>query len=282
MILFLERGGGREKKRERNINVWVPLTCPGPQQACNPGTCPDWELNWWPFGSQAGVQYTEPHQPGVFCFVLKAGNAFYTIVIFLSYKKQVRSGGHGPFLNGQRHSLHPHGCATITTVRVQNCCIVRAGTLSPFNTDSHLSLASARWPPFYLPIFTYSTLLGTLDKWDRMMFALSCLRHFIQRDALKLHPRCSSMGQNFISFLRLNHIPLCVFCLSIYPLMDIWVVSTFWLLWMICCHHWYIRTGYLLLCFAVIFVVALHAFQEVWDAYLTTFDYSRSFLEATF
>ena len=26
--------------------------------------CPDWESNWRPFGSQAGTQSTEPHQPG--------------------------------------------------------------------------------------------------------------------------------------------------------------------------------------------------------------------------
>ena len=26
--LFLERGEGREKERERNINVWLPLACP--------------------------------------------------------------------------------------------------------------------------------------------------------------------------------------------------------------------------------------------------------------
>ena len=26
--------------------------------------CPDWESNQWPFGSQAGAQSTEPHQPG--------------------------------------------------------------------------------------------------------------------------------------------------------------------------------------------------------------------------
>ena len=28
MYLFLERGEGREKERERNINVWFPLTGP--------------------------------------------------------------------------------------------------------------------------------------------------------------------------------------------------------------------------------------------------------------
>ena len=28
IYLFLERREGREKQRERNINVWLPLTCP--------------------------------------------------------------------------------------------------------------------------------------------------------------------------------------------------------------------------------------------------------------
>ena len=35
IYLFLERGEGREKERERNINVWLPLTCPH-----NWGPCP--------------------------------------------------------------------------------------------------------------------------------------------------------------------------------------------------------------------------------------------------
>ena len=30
-IYFLERGEGKEKEREKNRNVWLPLTCP---QAC--------------------------------------------------------------------------------------------------------------------------------------------------------------------------------------------------------------------------------------------------------
>ena len=28
MYLFLERGEGREKEKERNINVWLPPSCP--------------------------------------------------------------------------------------------------------------------------------------------------------------------------------------------------------------------------------------------------------------
>ena len=31
---------------------------------CNPGLCPDWELNQRPFGLQASTQSTEQHQPG--------------------------------------------------------------------------------------------------------------------------------------------------------------------------------------------------------------------------
>ena len=45
--LFLERGEGKEKKRERNINVRLPLVCPllG-DLTCNPGMRSDWESNW--------------------------------------------------------------------------------------------------------------------------------------------------------------------------------------------------------------------------------------------
>ena len=41
-ILFLERGEGREKQRERNIYVWLPPACPQP------------------FGSRVSTQSTEP------------------------------------------------------------------------------------------------------------------------------------------------------------------------------------------------------------------------------
>ena len=37
---------------------------PAGDLACNPGVCPDWELNRPPLGSQVGAQSTEPHQPG--------------------------------------------------------------------------------------------------------------------------------------------------------------------------------------------------------------------------
>ena len=51
------------------MSVLLPLTCLPPltgDLACNPGMCPDWESNWRPFGSQAGAQSTELHQPGLY------------------------------------------------------------------------------------------------------------------------------------------------------------------------------------------------------------------------
>ena len=56
----------REKERERNMNVWLPLTHPATGELTrNPSMCPDWELNLRLFDSQADTQSTEPHQLGL-------------------------------------------------------------------------------------------------------------------------------------------------------------------------------------------------------------------------
>ena len=55
IYLVLERGGGREKERERNINVWLPLAPTAGDLAHNPGGCPDWESN------QSGMTCPRPH-----------------------------------------------------------------------------------------------------------------------------------------------------------------------------------------------------------------------------
>ena len=65
IYLFLDRGEGREWE-ERNISVWLPLTPPPNwRPGRNPGMCTDWESKQPPFGSQAGTQSAEPHQPGL-------------------------------------------------------------------------------------------------------------------------------------------------------------------------------------------------------------------------
>ena len=56
----------REKEREREKHQRVVACCVPPtgDLAHSPGMCPDWESNQQSFGSQAGAQSTEPHQPG--------------------------------------------------------------------------------------------------------------------------------------------------------------------------------------------------------------------------
>ena len=55
-FLFIFRESGKEKKRERNTNVWLPLACPPTGDlARNSAMCPDRESNQGPFGTQASV-----------------------------------------------------------------------------------------------------------------------------------------------------------------------------------------------------------------------------------
>ena len=62
IYLFLERRRRREgEKHHCVVASHMPHTG---DPALNPGMCPDWESNLWPFGSQAGTQSTEPHQAG--------------------------------------------------------------------------------------------------------------------------------------------------------------------------------------------------------------------------
>ena len=65
IYLFLERGEGREKERERNIDHLIASCIPPTGDlACNPGMCPDWDLNLWPFGLWDNTQPTELYQSG--------------------------------------------------------------------------------------------------------------------------------------------------------------------------------------------------------------------------
>ena len=66
IYLFLQRG--RKGEREEEKHQYVAASCASPigDLARNLSVYPDWELNRWRFGSQAGAQSTEPHQPGLF------------------------------------------------------------------------------------------------------------------------------------------------------------------------------------------------------------------------
>ena len=64
LFIYVKEGEGRRKRgRETSMYGCLLLTLTG-DLACNPGMCPDWELNQQPFGSQVSTQSTESHQPG--------------------------------------------------------------------------------------------------------------------------------------------------------------------------------------------------------------------------
>ena len=69
-LFFREREREREREGEKHQCVVASHTPQTGDLARNPGMCPDWELNWRPFGSQAYTQSTEPHQPGLEIFLI--------------------------------------------------------------------------------------------------------------------------------------------------------------------------------------------------------------------
>ena len=66
---------GREEEREgeKHQCVFASQVSPTRDLACNPGMCPDWESNPWPFASRAHAQSTELHQPGKQHYIFEYG-----------------------------------------------------------------------------------------------------------------------------------------------------------------------------------------------------------------
>ena len=64
LFIFRERGGEGEREGEKHQCVVASCAPPTGELACNPGMCPDGELNQRPFDLQAGTQSTEPQQLG--------------------------------------------------------------------------------------------------------------------------------------------------------------------------------------------------------------------------
>ena len=62
-LFFRQRGREGQKEGEKYQCVVASHAPPTGDLAHNQGMCPDWELNWQPFGLQASTQSTELHQP---------------------------------------------------------------------------------------------------------------------------------------------------------------------------------------------------------------------------
>lgn len=81
----------------------------------------------------------------------------------------------------------------------------------------------------------YLAFFRILGKWNHAAGTLLCQSSCSQHNAFEIRPWWF-VYQLFIFFLLLSSIPWyklhILFCLSIYLLMDFWVVSNFWLLWM--------------------------------------------------
>ena len=90
-LFFIFRERGREGERDGKKHQCVGASCVPPtgDPACNPGMCPDWELNWRPFVSQVSAQSTEPYQPGLFLSVTVyfASCIFYIVFYIFIYFK---------------------------------------------------------------------------------------------------------------------------------------------------------------------------------------------------
>ena len=64
LFIFRQRRNGGERGREKSM-CGCTLVPPTGDLACNPGMWPDWEPNQRPFGLQADILSTKPHQPGL-------------------------------------------------------------------------------------------------------------------------------------------------------------------------------------------------------------------------
>ena len=66
-FIFFRDGKGR-RKGEKHQCVDASHMPPTRDLRRNPDMCPDWKLNWQPFGLQSSPQSTEPHQLGLNIF----------------------------------------------------------------------------------------------------------------------------------------------------------------------------------------------------------------------
>ena len=127
---------GKEKEGEKYQCVVASHVPPTTDLARNPGMCPSWESNQWPFGSQAGTPSTEPHQPGL---------DYYFPDIFSPIPSSFNNSV----------SIQNLGVSLINRVRVnfsiqsENCCLL-IGKLGPYTSIVNNDYLYSCLPPYFV------------------------------------------------------------------------------------------------------------------------------------
>ena len=182
--LFLEKG--RQGERERNINVWLPLTRPPTGDlASNPGMCPDWESNQPPFGLQVGTQSTEPHQPGLTLHLLIMSIKWHPCWPFISFVPKDNKSGALSYTSTCQAALW-------------SCCSLWL-LLSPCLWGPHAGLC---FPDFSIPVATIKFCSVTepvfsSDLWRTPTMCISVMQCSFSDAVLTSSPEDPSWVQGF-------------------------------------------------------------------------------------
>ena len=124
-----------------------------------------------------------------------------------------------------QYQVHSYCCAIITTIHLQNFFHLARQTLNLLNNNSPFSPLQPLQPPFYLVTVNWTALTSS-HEWHQSIcppvttyFSASMLQHVFKAENILL---CMYT----------------IFCLCIHLLMDTWVASTFWLLWIMLLWIW--------------------------------------------
>ena len=136
--------------------------------------------------------------------------------------------------------IHPQRSAATTFIKPQNIFII------PHQKTPYIK-QSLPISPFYYSLATENLLPANMDihildipcKWNPAVCDLSCLSSFTQHHIFKVHSHCSVNQYLIPSYGWIIYYCVIYHNLSILLLVDIWVVSTFWLLW----HYKYCSTS---------------------------------------
>ena len=130
--------------------------------------------------------------------------------------------------------VYSQSCATLLTIYFQNIVLSPQRNPIPISPYSLFPFPSGLWHPltyFSLFGFVYFAYFIQMD-WHHI--CLFCLDSFTWHNVSKVHSGCS-MNQYFFLWPRtISLYWFTTFCLSIHLLVDIFVVSSFWLLWTFC------------------------------------------------